>query len=349
MKPPDFIRENIPLAPLTTLGLGGAARWCADVADDETLFAALAFAHEQALPILVLGGGSNVVIADAGFAGLVIRLAARGWQAHVEGDLARVTVAAGESWDDFVAHCVAQQWAGVEALSGIPGSVGGTPIQNVGAYGQEVSQTIQAVRAYDRLTHNLVTLNQTECGFAYRQSIFNTTARERYLVLAVEFALRVNGAPALHYADLQKRFVGQAEPTLAEVRAAVLELRREKGMVIDANDSDTRSAGSFFKNPVLTAAAFEALQKSVSLPVPHFAAGADFKIPAAWLIEQAGFTKGYTHGRVAISSKHALALVNRGGATTAELIGLMNEIQARVHSRFGVTLLPEPVFIGFDS
>ncbi len=226
MNPPDFLRENISLAPLTTLGLGGAARWFADVADERTLFVALAFAREQALPLLVLGGGSNVVIADAGFAGIVIYLVSRGWHARIEGELALVTVAAGESWDRFVAHCVAQNWAGVETLSGIPGSVGGTPIQNVGAYGQEVSQTIQSVRAYDRLTQNIVTLNQTECGFAYRQSIFNTTARERYVVLAVEFTLRVNGKPSLHYADLQKQFAGKAEPSLAEVRDAVLEIRR---------------------------------------------------------------------------------------------------------------------------
>jgi UDP-N-acetylmuramate dehydrogenase len=255
---------------------------------------------------------------------------------------------AGESWDAFVAHCVAQQWAGVEALSGIPGSVGGTPIQNVGAYGQEVSETIRSVSVYDRLRQRVVTLAHDECQFAYRQSIFNTSARERYLVLSVQFALRVNGAPTLRYAELQKRFAGNAAPSLAAVRAAVLEIRRQKGMVLDPNDADTHSVGSFFKNPRLTATEFESLQQRSSVAVPHFPAGADYKVPAAWLIEQAGFVKGYARGRVAISSKHALALVNRGGATAHELMALKAEIQARVAERFEVVLHPEPVFIGFD-
>jgi UDP-N-acetylmuramate dehydrogenase len=339
MNKPDFIREHIPLAPLTTLHIGGAARFYADITDESALFAALAFAQD--LPLLILGGGSNVVIADTGFAGLVLRIVPRGLHAQAG---AKLTVAAGEPWDDFVAHCVAQNLAGLETLSGIPGLVGGTPIQNVGAYGQEVSTTIQTVRAFDRAAQRFVNLSNAECGFAYRQSIFNTTQRERYIVMAVTFALQPGGTATWHYPDLQKHFSSQ--PTLPEVRQAVLAIRRRKGMVIDESDSDTRSAGSFFKNPILSSDEFAALNER-AVNVPHYPTGNQFKVPAAWLIERAGFPKGFTAGHVAISTKHSLALVNRGGATATELIALMRQIQDGVEKRFGIRLQPEPVFIGF--
>ncbi|NOT59002.1 MAG: UDP-N-acetylmuramate dehydrogenase [Acidobacteria bacterium] len=340
MKKPNFIQENVSLAPLTILRLGGAARFYADIADESALLEALAFAQTQSLALLILGGGSNLVIADTGFAGLALRIKPRG--IHQQSD-AVVTVAAGEPWDEFVAHCVAHNWAGIETLSGIPGLVGGTPIQNVGAYGQEVSATIQTVRAYDRVAQRFVHLSHAECGFAYRQSIFNTTARERYIVWSVTFGLRVNGTATWHYPDLQKRFTTQ--PSLHEVRAAVLDIRRRKGMVIDEADSDTRSAGSFFKNPSLSVDEFAALNERAA-NIPHYPNANQFKVPAAWLIEQAGFPKGFTAGRVAISTKHSLALVNRGGATTAELIALMRQIQDGVEKRFGVRLQPEPIFVG---
>jgi UDP-N-acetylmuramate dehydrogenase len=339
MNKPDFIREHIPLAPLTTLHIGGAARFYADIADESALLAALTFAQD--LPLVILGGGSNVVIADTGFAGLVLRIVPLGL--HTEAPTT-ITAAAGEPWDDFVAHCVKQNLAGLETLSGIPGFVGGTPIQNVGAYGQEVSTAIQTVRAFDRAAQRFVNLSNAECGFAYRQSIFNTTARERYIVMAVTFALQPDGAATWHYPDLQKRF--STQPSLHEVRAAVLDIRRRKGMVIDESDTDTRSAGSFFKNPILSSDEFAALNERAT-NVPHYPATNKFKVPAAWLIEQAGFPKGFTAGRVAISTKHSLALVNRGGATATELIALMRQIQDGVEERFGIRLQPEPVFIGF--
>ncbi len=358
MQQPAFIQQHVPLAPLTTLGVGGAARFFAAIEQENEIPVALAFAAQPDLPVFVLGGGSNLVVADAGFPGLVLRIALRGVEAHVKNDSARVTAAAGEAWDDVVAHCVAQGWAGVECLSGIPGSVGGTPVQNVGAYGQEVSETIANVRAFDRQTGQIVELSNAACQFGYRRSRFNTRERERFIVLRVTYVLRVNGAPALRYADLKQFFADSiAAPTLTEVRAAVLTIRRHKAMVIDPADPDTRSAGSFFKNPLLSSAEFSAMETNARAAgwlkaeeaIPHYAAdNAQFKVPAAWLIERAGFAKGYTRGNVGLSRKHALAIVNRGGARASEVVELMREIQSRVHERFSLVLLPEPIFIGFD-
>ncbi|MBI1763676.1 MAG: UDP-N-acetylmuramate dehydrogenase [Acidobacteria bacterium] len=357
MQPPAFIRQHVPLAPLTTLGVGGAARFFATITQEHEIPAALAFAAQRELPVFVLGGGSNLVIADAGFPGLVLHIALRGIEAQLETNGARVTAAAGEPWDAFVAHCVAQGWAGLECLSGIPGSVGGTPVQNVGAYGQEVCETITSVRAFDRQSEQIIALSNAACQFGYRQSRFNTLERERFIVLAVTYMLRVNGAPALRYADVRQFLADSATtPTLADVRAAVLTIRRRKAMVLDPADPDTRSAGSFFKNPVLAATEFSALETKARVAgilkteetFPHYAAAHEqVKIPAAWLIEQAGFAKGYTHGNVGLSSKHSLALINRGGARASEIIELMREIQARVQARFGLELKPEPILLGF--
>lgn len=354
----NLIQENIPLAPLTTLGVGGAARYFAEINAEHELPVALEFARRHRLPVFLLGCGSNLVIADEGFDGLVVRIALRGLEVSIESDLARVTVAAGEEWDAIVEHCVARNLAGVECLSGIPGSVGGTPVQNVGAYGQEVSETITTVRVYDRLTDQVLELSNAECQFSYRRSLFNTTARERYVVLRVTYALRANGEPALRYADLQQHFAASSSrPTLSAVREAVLAIRRRKAMVIDPNDPDTRSAGSFFKNPLISPEQFAALETTVcgtgfvkaDEKIPRYTAeGGQVKIPAAWLIERAGFAKGYTRGRVGLSNKHTLALVNRGDAHTSEVVELMQEIQGRVQERFGVWLTPEPEFVGFE-
>ena len=295
-------------------------------------------------PLLVLAGGSNVVIADEGFPGTVVRVLTRG----VERDGPRIAVQAGEPWDDLVADCVARGLQGFECLSGIPGSTGATPIQNVGAYGQEVSETVESVRVLDRASGQIVEMPAAECGFAYRASRFKH--RDRYVVLAVTFVLREDDRSGpLRYAELARRLdvpVGGTAP-LEEVREAVLELRRGKGMVIDPSDPDSVSAGSFFTNPILEPDAFAALEARAGSPPPAFPEpDGRIKTSAAWLIERAGFPRGYGNGRAGISTKHTLALVNRGGATTAELMDLAREIAAGVHARFGVAVAPEPVLVG---
>jgi UDP-N-acetylmuramate dehydrogenase len=353
-----LIRENVALAPFTTLEIGGAAKYFAEVRSEEELLEALDFAARRALAVFVLGGGSNVLVADEGFAGLVLRVALKGVSALARDGVVAVTAGAGEDWDEFVAGCVRQDLAGLECLSGIPGLVGGTPVQNVGAYGQEVSETITAVRAYDCDERRVVEFNNAACEFGYRRSVFNSSARERYVVLAVTYALRPGGAPSLRYSDVKNFFAGREPvPSLQEVREAVRSVRARKAMLLTPGDPDCRSAGSFFKNPVVASVKFtelEAAARRLGLVsdaerVPHFEAGEGrIKVPAAWLIERAGFRKGYTRGRAAISSKHTLALVNRGGATAAEILTLAGEVQARVRELFGVTLLPEPVFVGFE-
>lgn len=261
-----------------------------------------------------------------------------------------VIAAAGEEWDEFVAYCVENKLAGVECLSGIPGFVGGTPVQNVGAYGQEVSETIVSVRCFDRSSGKFVDLTNDECGFEYRKSIFNSSERERYIVLAVTYRLSPGGKAKIAYKDLIEYF-DTPEPGLAETREAVLAIRRAKSMVIDAADPNSRSAGSFFKNPIVSNETVETIAEKLMIQnVPHFRVDeGDVKIPAAWLIEKAGFSKGYVHGNAGISSNHTLAIVNRGGATAAEIVSLKNAIQEAVQVKFGIELRPEPVFVGFDS
>jgi UDP-N-acetylmuramate dehydrogenase len=264
-----------------------------------------------------------------------------------------VDAGAGHDWDKFVSWCIARGCGGVECLSGIPGSVGGTPVQNVGAYGQEVSETITSVVAYDLADEQVKELSKADCGFSYRSSIFNSSQRGRYIILRVRYELREGAEPRLQYADLQKSFAGRDErPTLAKVREAVLKIRASKGMVISPGDPDSRSAGSFFKNPVLSAAEYEAMAEKAAvrgLKVPSYPAlTQQNKVSAAWLVENSGFHKGYSKDRVGISSKHALAIVNRGGATAADVIALRDEIQAGVKETWGVMLQPEPVFLGFS-
>ena len=347
--------EQVTLAPYTTLRLGGPARRFLEVGDTDELVAAVTAADRDGEPLLVLGGGSNLVIADAGFDGTVVHVSTRGRDAVPESDgRVRVRVRAGEEWDPFVARCVADGLSGIECLSGIPGLVGSTPIQNVGAYGQEVAQTITEVRALDRRTGHIDTLDHAACAFTYRNSVFKGT--DRYVVLDVTFALRASGLSApIRYAELARTLgvePGDSVP-VEEARTAVLGLRRGKGMVLDPDDPDTRSAGSFFTNPILSADAFAALERRVA---ERHGPGVEFprypepdgrlKTSAAWLIERAGFTKGYARGPVRISTKHTLALTNPGQARTADLLGLAREVRDGVHAAFGVGLVNEPVFIG---
>jgi UDP-N-acetylmuramate dehydrogenase len=335
------------LADFTTLRLGGPAGRLVEAADEAAIVDAVRAADADGTPLLVLAGGSNLVVADTGFPGTVLRIASRG--VAEEGD--RLTVAAGEPWDPFVARCVAAGRAGVECLAGIPGSVGATPIQNVGAYGQEVADTIVSVRVYDRAHTRVEELPAADCGFRYRSSVFKRTPG-RWVVLAVTYALpRQAASRPIRYAELA-RALGVAEgetAPLAAVRDAVLALRRRKGMVLDPGDPDTVSAGSFFTNPVLDAAAFAALERRFDgMRVPRFPQpDGTVKTSAAWLIERAGFARGYGDPRtVAISSKHTLALTNRGEGSTEQLVALAREIAAGVRERFGVELEPEPVFVG---
>jgi UDP-N-acetylmuramate dehydrogenase len=335
----------VPLAPLTTLRLGGPARRLVTVSTEDELVATVRELDAAGEPLLVLAGGSNVVVADAGFDGTVVHVATRG----IARDGAALTVQAGEPWDDVVAHAVAERLAGVESLSGIPGSTGATPIQNVGAYGQDVSQTVAAVRVLDRATGEVSELAPDACGFRYRTSAFR--GRDDRVVLAVRFALRpsADGEP-IAYAELARALgveLGARAP-LADVRAAVLQLRRDKGMVVDPADPDSVSAGSFFTNPILDAAAFAELQRRAAPAQPPAFPEPDgrVKTSAAWLIQRAGFERGRARGRVGISTKHTLALVNRGGATTAELVALAREVAVGVDGAFGIRLTPEPVFVG---
>ncbi|AQZ67189.1 UDP-N-acetylenolpyruvoylglucosamine reductase [[Actinomadura] parvosata subsp. kistnae] len=339
------------LAPYTTLRLGGPARDFAEATSAEQLVSLIAEADRNDVPTLVLGGGSNVVVSDDGFDGLVVKVATQGMTVSRDGEQVVLVVEAGEDWDRLVARAVAEGWSGIECMSGVPGLVGSTPIQNVGAYGQEVAQTIRCVRAYDRRTRQVVDIEARQCGFSYRDSLFKRDL-SRYVVLAVTYALDLSDLSGqLAYEELARRLGTEAggRVPLDRARAAVLELRRGKGMVLDPDDPDTRSAGSFFTNPVLTAE--QAAELAVRAPghpgwdLP----GGLVKVPAAWLIEQAGFPKGYERGPVRISTKHTLALTNpTGAATAADLLALAREVRDGVREKFGVTLVNEPVLVGCD-
>jgi UDP-N-acetylmuramate dehydrogenase len=400
------ILENVPLAPLTTLGVGGEARFFVRAHGLAEVEQAISFTLDRRLNLFILGGGSNLVVSDRGFEGLVLQIAVGGIEERRAGapawggrdlqpassrgeatsaedeppvspansrvgqtvrrvkrcaspvgttedarGVVLLDVGAGVGWDAFVGFCVSKNYGGVECLSGIPGSVGGTPVQNVGAYGQEVSDTIVSVLAYDLHERCVRELQKEDCGFSYRASVFNSTHHGRYIICLVTYALQPGAPPALRYADLQKHFQSKGNPTLAEVRDAVLKIRAGKGMVINPNDPDSRSAGSFFKNPVLSDeqfAEFEQKTAARGLKVPRYPAlTQQRKIPAAWLVENSGFHKGFSRGAVGISTKHTLAIVNRGGARAAEIIALCDEIQSQVERTWGVRLNPEPVFVGF--
>lgn len=336
------LKNDVPLAELTTLKIGGKARFFVCAANERDVFNALKYAKARNIDVFILGGGSNVLVSDNGFDGLVLQIGLQG----IERNSNIVTAQAGEDWDKFVAYSVENNLAGIECLSGIPGFVGGTPVQNVGAYGQEVCESIERVRCFDRETGEIIEFSNAECGFAYRTSIFNTTAKNRYIVLSVAYRLKLNGEPKTAYADLQK-FFGDQTPTLSETRNAVLEIRAAKSMVIDENDINTRSAGSFFKNPIVTKIMFAEICKKSGEIIPSYQMGAEMvKIPAAWLIENAGFHKGYRFGKVGISAKHTLALVNYDHGAAADIIGLKDTIQSKVKEKFSIELTPEPVFVG---
>ncbi len=352
------ILENVPLAPLTTFALGGPARFFVEVGDEASAAEALRWAAGQGLTVTVLGGGSNVVVADEGVDGLVLRVVTRGVVFEdtaafddVPGVL--VTAQAGEPWDSFVAECVGRGLAGLECLSGIPGLVGAAPVQNVGAYGQEVSETIRSVRVLDRVDLGVRDIPAEQCGFGYRDSFFKRVP-DRFVVLGVSFGLRPGGAPAIRYAELERALGDERAPSLARVRETVVALRRKKSMVLDPEDPNRRCAGSFFTNPIVPAADAErvarlAVDRGIvesARQVPRWpAADGLTKLAAAWLIERAGIDKGLRRGNVGISSRHCLALVHHGGGTTAELLALAREVEGRVRDRWGVTLVPEPTLL----
>jgi UDP-N-acetylmuramate dehydrogenase len=343
------LQENIILAPFTTIGIGGPARYYLRAQNVDEVLAALAWAREHGQRVFILGGGSNLLISDSGFDGLVLHLDLRGVTVESEDEFAMVKVAASEPWDAFVKTAVEQRWAGIECLSGIPGSTGATPIQNVGAYGQDVSETIVRVEALDRTTGLVTWFTNWDCRFGYRASLFKNYERDRYIVLSVTFRLRIGGAASIRYPELQRHVDEHRIDAhdLSGVREAVIAIRKRKGMVFDPTDPDTRSDGSFFMNPVISPAEYEAFLERAP-DAPHFPSDGKVKLSAAWLIEHAGFHKGFAHGNVGLSSKHTLAVINRGGGTAREVLELVRMIQDRVRETFGVEIHPEPNFIGFD-
>ncbi len=353
--------ENFPLARYTTLGVGGPARWLIETGAEDEILAAVRFAREQGVPYFILGGGSNLLVSDKGFPGVVVRIA-DGDAAHLSEErdgFATLTANAGADWDSVVSLAVGKNCEGIECLAGIPGSVGGTPVQNVGAYGQEVANSIAGVRALDLTAEKAVDLAPGECGFSYRRSIFNTTHVGRYAITRVTYALRPGAAPHLEYRDVKLYFAerGIPNPTLAETADAIRIIRARKGMLLDPDDADSHSAGSFFKNPIVPASTVSRLATiagCVAEEVPQFSAGPGYapkdkqvKLPAAWLIELAGFHKGFRMGRAGLSTKHVLAIVNRGGATAAEIVALRDAIVLAVQVRTGIKLQQEPVLLGF--
>jgi UDP-N-acetylmuramate dehydrogenase len=350
------ILENVPLAPLTTLKVGGAARYFAEPKTAAEVSEGLLFVRSRNLPLFVLGGGSNLVISDAGWPGLVLKIAILGIDERTgvdENGKTLFEVGAGEEWDRFVARAISRNCAGIECLSGIPGNVGGTPVQNVGAYGQEVAETITSVLTLDLRDGQIRELCGEACGFQYRTSIFNTSEYGRFIILRVTYALTPGGKPHIEYSDLKRHFAGfQQTPSLTSTREAVRRIRAAKAMLITPGDEDCRSAGSFFKNPVLSAGEHDDLAKKAAvkgLQIPSYPAlDSQRKISAAWLVEHSGFSRGYSSGQVGISRKHALAIVNRGEATAADVLALKDHIQQRVEELWGIRLAPEPVFVGFE-
>lgn len=343
------IEENRPLAPLTTLGIGGPARWFVEAHTETDIQEAATWARDKGVALFALGGGSNILVADTGFNGLVLQIALKGIQVRESGIY---EVAAGQDWDQFVQRAVSDDCSGIECLAGIPGSVGGTPVQNVGAYGQEVASAIERVLAFDLRERAFVEFSADECGFRYRRSRFNTCDRGRFVITRVDYRLAVRGTPSMNYTDLKRAFPPDSNPTLKEVAEAVRRIRQSKGMLLIEGDADSRSAGSFFKNPIVAEVQAVHVASVAGSEPPQFPPGPDYpgmiKLSAAWLIEKSGFTKGYTLGRAGISTKHTLALVNRGGASAAEIIELASRIGGEVERRFSLRLEMEPVLLGFE-
>jgi len=357
--PPSFIRHNVRLADHTTIGLGGPARLFAPCESVEKIRAALAYADAAGLPVQVFAGGSNIIYADEGFDGLVLQVGLRGVATKEDPAGVDVVVSAGEPWDPLVSRAVRHGWGGIECLSGIPGSVGATPVQNVGAYGQEVHETVVSVRAIDRITLNETAFAAKECGFGYRQSRFKGGDLDRFIITEVRFRLRPNAAADIRYPELRNAIdqaggsslLQSGKDALTAVRSAVLSLRRKKSMVVDPEDSNSRSVGSFFTNPLVTEEQFRQIalrwQKAGDgSPVARFSTPGGVKVPAAWLVEKSGFTRGFRSGGAGISQNHSLALVNCGG-TTRDIIILAGMIQQSVFETFGVRLEREPVVVPF--
>jgi UDP-N-acetylmuramate dehydrogenase len=348
-------QENIPLAPLTTFKVGGPARYFVEAHSEHEVSEAVAYALARKLPLFVLGGGSNLVVSDDGWPGLVLRVSLAG--VEFEGDRQQMLfhASAGENWDSLVALAVSKNCGGIECLSGIPGAVGGTPVQNVGAYGQEVSEAITRVRTLEIATGLVLNLSNADCGFSYRSSIFNGTRQGEFIVLEVSYRLCRNGGPRIEYADVKNFFAATnlENPTLQQVRDAVRSIRQSKAMLLVEGDQDCRSAGSFFKNPIVSTAEADCIQALAEKRVPgkslprYPAANGQVKLAAAWLVEHSGFAKGYSLGSVGISHKHTLAIVNRGGAKAKDILALKDEIEKKVFDAWGVRLQPEPVFVGF--
>ncbi|MDG1400063.1 MAG: UDP-N-acetylmuramate dehydrogenase [Candidatus Binatia bacterium] len=352
---PISVRRGIPLRDCTTLELGGPATYFFEAMRDEEIPAALAWADQNKQRLTTVGGGSNIVVADAGLAGLVLRIGTRGIRREPVADGEVWSIAAGENWDDIVAAAVTAELSGIECLSGIPGRCGAAPLQNIGAYGQEISETLVQVQVIDRTTHHAATLAADELAFAYRDSRLKRES-ERWIVTGITLHLRSRQAPALRYPGLEQAVRARGPITLASCREAVLELRRSKSMVYDPTDPNHRSAGSFFLNPILPEAQVAALEvdartQGVLAPtstIPTFPATPGCrKIPAAWLIEHSGFSRGQTEGRVGLSSRHTLALINHGGSSTDELLAFARTIRDGVENQFGVRLEAEPVMLGF--
>lgn len=344
------IREHVALASRCTLGVGGAARFFVEARDEATVLGAFDWAQRRRLDFRVLGGGSNLLVADGGVDGLVAHVLIRGMKVREIEGAVELTVAAGEPWDDLVQLTVERGWAGLECLSGIPGLVGATPIQNVGAYGQDVSETVVAVRVLDGASASVVELANEACGFSYRDSRFKSAEPGRYVVLAVTYRLRPGGAPSVRYAELERHLQDRhiTAPTLAQARESVLAIRRGKSMVIEAGDPNRRSCGSFFTNPIVSlddAARVEWLTPGHPMPRWPQPEGR-VKLAAAWLIERAGFSRGFTDGPVGLSTRHALAIVAHDGARAGDVLRFAQRVQAVVEERFGVRLTPEPVYWG---
>ena len=353
----SLIQENIPLSPLTTLGIGGPARYFVEARGEDAVLDAIEFAEIRTLPLMILGGGSNLLVSDEGFPGLVLQVRIGGLDLTETGEGLLMRAGSGVDWDEVVAQSVERSLFGIECLSGIPGWAGATPIQNVGAYGQEVSEVITCVRVYDRHEGIVRELSRADCDFSYRSSVFNTTSRGRHIVLAVEYELKSKGRPKTDYPDLKRYFNGHTDPDLGEVRDAVRKIRAGKAMLRVVGDPDCASAGSFFKNPVLDEeiyAGVAALAHKTGIlaagkDMPHYkSTGGLTKVPAAWLIEGAGYHKGASDGSVGLSEKHALAVINRGGATAEDVLRFAGNVQSSVEDRFGVRLATEPVFAGFS-
>jgi UDP-N-acetylmuramate dehydrogenase len=358
MSAPSGLRENVLLAPFSTLGVGGPARFFLHADSEDHLRGALEWARASGLRTFVIGGGSNILVSDHGLDGLVVRVGILGIRELAGPEPVVLEVGAGEIFDDFVARCVKGNLGGVECLSGIPGLVGATPMQNVGAYGQEVGERIVAVRVIDVATGQITSFDRAACRFSYRSSVFKEELKGARVVLTVTFALVPGKVPPIRYDELAREVArkstrgltsrGDDRTSIAHLREAVLSLRRSKSMVIDAADPNHRSAGSFFMNPVIEPALADEVESLAGLPMPRFAAGDRVKVPAAWLIEQAGFSKGSSSGAVGISTRHALAIVNRGGATAIEILRFAGRVRQRVRERFRIALLPEPVLLGFE-